>query len=428
LALMRRQPSIQYRRSALEDIYVVGVGMTPFGRHLNKDIKQLTREATEAALLDAGIRREDLQAAFFGNTSQGHMDGQHMIRGQIALRAMGIGRIPVVNVENACASGSSAFVLACNHVRSGAGEVALAIGSEKMFTADKQKMFSVFDSAWDLSRAGEIRENLMLLGRDVVVPEGSTSPKPYSVFMDVYAAFARSHMRSFGTTQRQLAAVSAKNHAHSVHNPLSQYQVAYSIEDVLGAPPITYPLTLPMCSPVSDGAAAVIVCSRSALQRLGIDTRRAIRVLAALVQSGSDRSEDDHASHCTALAARRAYELAGVGPDDISVAEVHDATAMGEIIQSENLGFCEFGQGGVIAERGDTRIGGRIPINPSGGLESKGHPVGATGLAQVHELVTQLRAEAGTRQVDGARIALAENGGGLEGIEEAVACITILAR
>jgi len=412
----------------LEDIYVVGVGMTPFGRHLNKDIKQLTREATEAALLDAGIRREDLQAAFFGNTSQGHMDGQHMIRGQIALRAMGIGRIPVVNVENACASGSSAFVLACNHVRSGAGEVALAIGSEKMFTADKQKMFSVFDSAWDLSRAGEIRENLMLLGRDVVVPEGSTSPKPYSVFMDVYAAFARSHMRSFGTTQRQLAAVSAKNHAHSVHNPLSQYQVAYSIEDVLGAPPITYPLTLPMCSPVSDGAAAVIVCSRSALQRLGIDTRRAIRVLAALVQSGSDRSEDDHASHCTALAARRAYELAGVGPDDISVAEVHDATAMGEIIQSENLGFCEFGQGGVIAERGDTRIGGRIPINPSGGLESKGHPVGATGLAQVHELVTQLRAEAGTRQVEGARIALAENGGGLEGIEEAVACITILAR
>jgi acetyl-CoA acetyltransferase len=274
----------------------------------------------------------------------------------------------------------------------------------------------------------EIRENLMLLGRDVVVPEGSTSPKPYSVFMDVYAAFARSHMRSFGTTQRQLAAVSAKNHAHSVHNPLSQYQVAYSIEDLLGAPPITYPLTLPMCSPVSDGAAAVIVCSRSALQRLGIDTRRAIRVLAALVQSGSDRSEDDHASHCTALAARRAYELAGVGPDDISVAEVHDATAMGEIIQSENLGFCEFGQGGVIAERGDTRIGGRIPINPSGGLESKGHPVGATGLAQVHELVTQLRAEAGTRQVEGARIALAENGGGLEGIEEAVACITILAR
>jgi acetyl-CoA acetyltransferase len=147
-----------------------------------------------------------------------------------------------------------------------------------------------------------------------------------------------------------------------------------------------------------------------------------------VVQSGSDRDESDYRSHCTALAATKAYELAGVGAADISVAEVHDATAMGEIIQSENLGFCEFGMGGVIAERGETSIGGRIPINPSGGLESKGHPVGATGLAQIHELVTQLRGEAGKRQVESARLALAENGGGLEGIEEAVACITILGR
>lgn len=412
----------------MEDIYVVGVGMTPFGRHLDKSIKALTQVAAVAALADAGLQKEDLQAAFFGNTSQGHMDGQHMIRGQIALRAMGIGRIPVVNVENACASGSSAFVLACNHLKSGAGDVVLAVGAEKMFSTDKLKMFSVFDSAWDISRAEEIRAELMKMGRDVAVPEGTTSPRPYSVFMDVYAAFARSHMRTFGTTQRQLAAVSSKNHAHSVHNPLSQYQTAYSIEEVLAAPPITYPLTLPMCSPVSDGAAAAILCTRSALKRLNIGEKRAIKVLAGVVQSGSDRSEDDYTNHCTVLASRRAYELAGVGPADISVAEVHDATAMGEIIQTENLGFCEFGMGGVIAERGDTRIGGRIPVNPSGGLESKGHPVGATGIAQIHELVTQLRGEAGSRQVTGARIALAENGGGLEGIEEAVACITILAR
>ncbi len=412
----------------MKDLYVVGVGMTHFGRHLDKDLKTLSREAVEAALTDAGLRPQDLQAAFFGNTSQGHMEGQHMIRGQITLRAMGIGRIPVVNVENACASGSSAFVLACNHVRSGAGEVALALGAEKMVSTDKAKMFSVFDSAWDLSRASEIRDSLMHMGRDVAVPDGSTSPKPYSVFMDVYAAFARSHMRQFGTTQRQLAAVSAKNHAHSVHNQLSQYRVAYSIEEVLAAPPITYPLTLPMCSPVSDGAAAAIVCTRAALKRMGIDERRAVKVLASLIQSGSDRTEDQYASHCTALAARRAYELAGIGPGDISVAEVHDATAMGEIVQSENLGFCDFGEGGVIAERGETRIGGRIPINPSGGLESKGHPVGATGLGQIHELVMQLRGEAGPRQVESAQLALAENGGGLEGIEEAVACITILGR
>lgn len=412
----------------MEEIYVVGVGMTPFGRLLEKDIKTLTREATQAALADAGLVKEDLEAAFFGNTSQGHMEGQHMIRGQIALRSMGIGKIPVVNIENACASGSSAFVLAVNFLRSGAADVALAIGAEKMYSIDKTRMFSVFDSAWDLSRANEIRDELLQMGRGVAVPDGATSQKPYSVFMDVYAAFARSHMGRFGTTQRQLAAVSAKNHAHSVHNPLSQYRVAYSIEEVLSAPPITYPLTLPMCSPVSDGAAAAIVCTKSALKRLQIDPKRAIRVLASVIQSGTDRNDDDYVNHCTALASRKAYELAGVGPHDISVAEVHDATAMGEIIQVENLGFCDFGQGGVIAERGETSIGGRIPVNPSGGLESKGHPVGATGIGQVHELVTQLRDEAGARQVKGARIALAENGGGLQGIEEAVACITILGR
>ena len=151
-------------------------------------------------------------------------------------------------------------------------------------------------------------------------------------------------------------------------------------------------------------------------------------MLAAVVQSGSDRIPDDVHRHCSALAARRAYDAAGIGPGEVNVAEVHDATAMGEIIQVENLGFCAYGEGGELAERGDTRIGGRIPVNPSGGLESKGHPVGATGLGQIHELVTQLRGEAGSRQVASARIAIAENGGGLQGIEEAVACITILRR
>ena len=296
----------------MEDIYVVGVGMTAFGRLLDKDIKSLTGEATRAALADAGLVKEDLQGAFFGNTSQGHMEGQQMIRGQIALREMGIGRIPVVNVENACASGSSAFALAVTQVQAGAADVSLAVGAEKMFSTDKARMFSVFDSAWDVSRADEIRDGLLRMGQGVEVPQGTTSPKPYSVFMDVYAAFARAHMRRWGTTQRQLAAVAAKNHAHSVHNPLSQYRVSYTIDEILAAAPITYPLTLPMCSPVSDGAAAAIVCNGAALKRLNIDKRRAVRVLASVVQSGSDRAEDDVQHHCTVLAAKRAYELAGV--------------------------------------------------------------------------------------------------------------------
>ncbi len=412
----------------MEDIYVIGVGMTPFGRMLEKDIKTLTNEAVGAALTDAQVEVSALGAAYFANASQGHMEKQHMIRGQIALRSMGIGQIPVVNVENACASGSSALNLAVNFLKAGGGDIALAVGAEKMFSKDRELMFGVFDGAWDVSATQEISERLMKLGEGIDPPPGTISDKPYSVFMDVYAAFARHHMATFGTTQRQIAAVAAKNHQHSVENPLSQYRTPYSIDEVLNAPPITYPLTLPMCSPVSDGAAAVVLATAEGLKRYGIDRSRAIRVLASVIQTGSDRDPSDFVNHCTARAARHAYEMAGVGPDDISVAEVHDATAVGEIIQIENLGLCALGDGGAASERGETTIGGRVPVNPSGGLESKGHPVGATGLAQIYELVAQLRNEAGPRQVEGARLAIAENGGGLHGIEEAVACVTILGK
>lgn len=411
-------------------VYVAGVGMTHFGRHTGTSLKELAAIAIERALVDAGATAGDLEAAFFANSTQGHMDGQDMIRGQIALRAFGIQGIPVVNVENACASASTAFQLAVTQVRAGAADIVLAIGAEKMFSDDKARMFSIFDGAWDVHDSEANRQRLLEMGHGIVPPEGSQSTRPYSVFMDIYAAMGRMHMREYGTTQRQFAAVSAKNHGHSVHNPLAQYREAYSIEDILAAPPITYPLTLPMCSPICDGAAAAVVCSEAGLARLarGGARERAIRVLAAVMQTGSDRAATDMERHVVRLASRRAYELAGVGPSDISVAEVHDATAIGEIIQSEVLGFCPPGQGGFLAERGETRIGGRIPINPSGGLESKGHPIGATGLGQIHELVTQLRGEAGARQVEGARLALAENGGGLHGIEEAVACVTILGR
>jgi acetyl-CoA acetyltransferase len=409
-------------------VYIAGVGMTPFGRHLDRSIKDLTRTAVEAALADAGCDRSTLQAGYFSNAAQGHFEGQNYIRGEIALRAMGIVGIPVVNVENACASASTALNLATLFLKAGEGDVALAVGVEKMYSPDKAKMFSAFDSGWDVSTAEQNKAALLELGRSVDPPPGTVSAKPYSVFMDIYAAFCRLHMKTFGTTQRQIAAVAAKNHRHSVHNPLAQYRDAYSIEQVLAAPPITYPLTLPMCSPISDGAAAAVLCTEHGLRKLGVDRRRAVCVLASVVQTGSDRRADELDRHLTVLAAKRSYEKAGIDPYEISVAEVHDATAMGEIIQTENLGFCAFGDGGPLAERGETTIGGRIPVNPSGGLESKGHPVGATGLAQVFELVTQLRDEADGRQVTGARIALAENGGGLIGVEEAVACVTILGR
>ena len=409
-------------------IYLAGVGMTPFGRHLALSIKDLTRQAVSAALADAGCEPSQLQAAYFANSTQGHMEGQHMIRGQLALRAMGVQGIPVVNVENACASASTALHLAVQHVQSGAADIVLAVGAEKMFSNDKARMFAAFDAAWDVHEAAISKDRLLAMGRSITPPPGSVSPKPYSVFMDIYAAFGRMHMREFGTTQRQFAAVAAKNHLHSVDNPLAQYREAYTIEQVIAAPPITFPLTLPMCSPVSDGAAAAIVCSEEGLKALTGQRVRAIRVLGCVLQTGSDRVDSDLERHITRVGSKRLYEQAGVGPQEVSVAEVHDATAIGEIVQTEMLGLVPAGDGGPAAERGDTSIGGRIPVNPSGGLESKGHPIGATGLGQVFELVTQLRGEAGARQVAGARIALAENGGGQIGVEEAVACLTLLGR
>tara|TARA_R110000772_G_scaffold103600_1_gene204592 strand:+ start:24348 stop:25586 length:1239 start_codon:yes stop_codon:yes gene_type:complete len=412
----------------MSEIYIAGVGMTPFGRHLESSYKDLTRQAVEQALSDAGAESSDVRQAFFASCVVGFLQGQDMIPGQIALRSMGFEGIPIFNVEGACASASSALYLAAQAIRAGSCDIALAVGTEKMNIADKSKMFAAFDSAWDVETVEANRNLLLQLGGDITVPEGSQSPKPYSMFMDVYAAFCRQHMKTFGTTQRQIAAVSAKNHNHSVHNPMSQYRNAYTVDEVLAAPPITYPLTLPMCAPISDGAAAAVLCNAAGMKRLRGDAGRAVRLLASVVRSGTSRESTDYRNHLTALAAVDAYEAAGVSPKDIDVAEVHDATAMGEIIQAENLQLAPFGEAGPAAERGDFTVGGRIPINPSGGLESKGHPIGATGLGQVYELVSQLRGECGKRQVADARIALQENGGGIVGVEEATAVVNIFAK
>ena len=408
-------------------IYLVGVGMTPFGKFLDKSVKDLTQEAVSAALADAGAKKETVGAAFFANAAQSAMEGQFMVGGEIALRAMGFSEIPITNVENACASASTAFHLACNHLKAGEANVALAVGAEKMYSRDKAKTFAVFNGAWDVNDVAGVTEKLLKLAEGVdPPPEKAGDTGARSVFMDVYAALAKSHMKRFGSTERQLAAVAAKNHRHSTLNPLSQYRDDMSIDEVLNARLVSWPLTLPMCAPISDGAAAAILCTEEALGRF--DRSRAIKVEASVLASGSDRGPDEVEKHICHRAARKAYERAGVGPKDMDVAEVHDASAFAEVLQAENLGFCEFGQGGWIAERGETALGGRIPINPSGGLESKGHPIGATGIGQIYELATQLRGEAGKRQVEGAHFAIAENGGGFHGYEEAAACITILSR
>tara|TARA_B100001123_G_scaffold446950_1_gene602980 strand:- start:649 stop:1860 length:1212 start_codon:yes stop_codon:yes gene_type:complete len=401
--------------------------MTKFGQLPDSSVKDITTAAVRAALADAGIGTEAIEAAYFANATQGALEGQYMIPGQVALREMGIEGVPVVNVENACASASTAFALACKDIRAGDASVVLAVGAEKMLTEDKQKNMAVFDGAIDVNGRDATLERLLALSDGFETPpEALVQNGQRSIFMDVYAAIAKHHMKLHGTTQRQMAAVAAKNHRHSVYNELSQFRNSFTIDEVLAARGISWPLTLPMCSPISDGGAAAILCSSDALDRF--DSSRAIKVAASVIATGSDRDPDDGERHVTRLASQKAYERAGVGPDDMSFAEVHDASAIAEILQTENLGFCPIGEGGPLAESGATAVGGRIPVNPSGGLESKGHPIGATGLGQIYELAVQLRGEAKERQVENARFGIAENGGGMHGIEEAVACVTILER
>jgi acetyl-CoA acetyltransferase len=411
----------------MNDIYVVGVGMTKFGRLLESSVYDMVGEAVGLALKDAGVSTSDIGAAYYATATNGIFQGQTAIPGPIAMRRVGIEGVPVFTVENACASGSSAFNLATLALKAGQCDIALAVGAEKMNIADKAKMFSAFDGGWDVSTVEQNKSTLLAMGEGVTPPPGTMSERPYSVFMDIYAALCRYHMKTYGTTQRQIAAVAAKNHLHSVHNPLAQFQKAFSIDEVLASPPIAYPLTTLMCSAISDGAAAVVLCNAAGLKKLG-GAGRAVKVLASVIQTGSNRGLEEREKIVAHLAARKAYELAGVPPGDVSVAEVHDASAMGEILNAESLMLVPFGQGGPAAERGDFTVGGRIPINPSGGLESKGHPIGATGLGQIHELVTQLRGEAGKRQVEKARIAIQENGGGLFGIEEAVVAVNLFAK
>ena len=406
----------------MKDIYIVGVGMTPFGKQPQQTIKDLTKTAVTAALADAYLELSNLGAVYFANTGQGLLEGQQLIRGQIALRAMGLEHIAVINVENACASGSSALQLACQSVAAGQTPIALAIGAEKMVIDDREKMFSLFDTAWDVSTADENYRRLQAMVE--TAEPGQKIDGQRSLFMDIYAFLARLHMDHFGTTQEHLAMVAAKNHSHSVDNPLSQYRQAMTVAEVMAARTISWPLTLPMCAPVSDGAAAAIVCHGDALT--DEQKKRAIPVLACEIGIGSDRQPEQFDQHLCRLIANRAYERAGLGPADMSVAEVHDATAFAELQQTENLGFCDLGGGGALVASGATSLGGRIPVNPSGGLQSKGHPIGATGLAQIAELVTQLRGEATKRQVNNARFGIAENGGGFHGYEEAVAAVTIL--
>ncbi len=404
---------------------IAGIGMTHFGKHLETGLKKLGAEAVEAAIADAGLDQDQIEAAYVGNAAAGLITGQECIRGQVVLRSIGLGRIPVINVENACASASTALHQASAMVSAGLYDIVLALGVEKLYHEDKKRSFSAFSGAVDVEAFREIMERLKDSARSGGAAKATSGAgEKRSMFMDIYAAAARGHMERYGTTVEHFAGVSAKNSYHGSLNPRAQFRTELSIEEVLASPMIAEPLTRPMCSPIGDGAAAVVVVSEKKARELGI--RQPVRVITSVLHSGWDHGIDEPGT--VEICAREAYEEAGVGPEDLDVVECHDASAPAEIMAYESLGMCPKGDGGKLIETGDTRLGGRVPVNTSGGLLRKGHPVGATGIAQIVELTEQLQGRSGERQVEGAKLALAHNGGGNIGIDAAAMCVTILGR
>lgn len=416
----------------MQNVYVIGVSCTAFGKQPDKTFKDLTRQAFSEVVADIGADvAHQIGQAWFGNCGMGTF-GQRNIRGQVCFTPLVSERVfpervPIINVEGGCATASMAFHGAYKDILSGEAQVSLAMGVEKTyFPNDAARTMEIFEGGIDQFDPQEWTEYYRRAG--------DASGKPFqpnagggTLFMDTYAMQATYHMKTFGTTREQIAYAASKNHAMGALNPKAQYRFTVSPEEVLADREISWPLTRSMCSPIGDGAAAALLCSERFLKALPKRVQeRAIKVGASVLTGGKYRALDEPGlSH---VAAKKAYAKAGLTPADINVAEVHDATSFCEIYQAEMMGFCEIGQGGPFVASGATTLGGRLPINVSGGLVSKGHPVGATGLSMIYELVSQLRGECGARQVANADVALAENGGGVIGFDEAACSITILRR
>ena len=384
---------------------VVGVGMTPFGKWADQSLRQLCEAAVRQALADADLSPGQVEQVFFANAAAGLVTGQEMIRGQAALRHAGLLGLPIVNVENACASGSSALNLAVALIESGRLETALVVGAEKLTHQDKRVSLGVFGSAVDLEEK----------------PSGAEARGNGSLFMDIYARKTREFMRKTGVQKEDFARVVVKSRRAASLNPNAQFREPMTIEEVLAARTVSDPLTLPMCSPIGDGAAALLLCSAEFAKKQSLKNR--VWVGASVMISGL---ATEGAEPCAQTAARLAYEQAGVAPADLDVVELHDASAPAELMHYENLGLCAPGDSASLLRSGATDLDGRVSVNPSGGLLSRGHPLGATGVAQVCELAWQLRGMCGPRQKRNARVALAENNGGQMGPDAAAAVATIL--
>jgi acetyl-CoA acetyltransferase len=391
----------------MRDVAIIGVGAHATGQFAGKELKDIAYPAVWNAIDDAGVRPADIEVAYVGNSLGGLLTGQEGVRGQVLLQHSGITGIPIVNVENACASAATALRGAWLEVASGAADVALALGAEKKFIGDSARTIGALSgvSELDLSRMGM---------------QFTTS---YAIHPKINL---KSRMAEYGWTIEDFAKPAVKNSANGALNPLAQHRRQLTIEQVVQSRVVVDPLTLYMCSSISDGAAAAVVCSLDAAKKF--TAKQPIRIAACTLRSGVYRLPDDERLDTAATTAQAAYEQAGIGPEDLDAIELHDAMAPAELMLYERLGLCGPGDGPKLIDEGVTTLNGRLPVNPSGGLCSRGHPVGATGLLQIAELVWQMRGEAGERQIEKRpKVTLAQNQGGLLlGQDSAVYCCTIL--
>jgi acetyl-CoA acetyltransferase len=384
----------------MRDVYVVGVGMTPLGRHLDKRLRDLGRIACFAALKDAGLKPKDIQAGFCGNALAPALQGETGV-GQNVMWEVGINEIPIINIENACCSGSTAFREAWLTVASGLYDIAMVVGVEKTYT-EKGGVLDI----------GKADLELML---GMVLPS-------------YFGMLAQSYIHENSISPEDLALVAVKNRFHGSLNPYSQFQKPVTFEEVISSPMITDPLTRLSCCPLSDGAAAAILASENVAMRLN---KKSIIAAASVLRTGSYQNTSnlnlsEMFKNLNARAANEAYNMAGLGPEDVDLAEVHDCFTITEVLHYESLGFCKKGDGVKLLKEGKTQLGGKVPFSVSGGLLAKGHPVGCTGVAQIVEAVWQLRGEAGKRQVPGARVALTHTMGGLKEGDAKATTINIL--
>jgi len=374
--------------------------MTRFGKFLDRTLQDLAYEPVWNVIRESNIDPHDIDIAFVGNAYAGLITGQESVRGQVILREAGLSRIPIINVENACASGSTAFYLAHRAVASGQAELALAVGVEKLFCDDTGKSLKALSTSSDQDIEGRMG----------------------ILFTGIYAMRVRGHMERYGITRKQLAKVAVKNHDHGALNPHAQYRNRVTVEEVLNSRMIADPITLLMTCPLGDGGAALLIGTEEMAKMMG---KRAVRIGASVLGSFGFTRRDEPS--IVARVSNKAYQEAGMLPRDIQVAEVHDAVAPVELFLYEELGFCGPGESGRMIDEGITWLGGKLPVNTSGGLTAKGHPAGATGLAQVAEIVWQMRGDAGERQIKPApNVGLVENGGGNVAGETAVVAVHIL--